>query len=165
MFCGRIQSSILLGRYFSTQRKSFFISRVRFQSDEIGQVAITTHELGKKFRGNNYIVGSRNEFDVFNFEIERKVFVSLTDNDCKVVRGIILLVTDNKFDDACFTDGREIRELIDRSSLEEFVQLLGVQLEADIFTGREMDFSGGETITLGSAKKYLDRDLPSLMTT
>ena len=67
----------------------------------------------QKFLGNNNVISSRNDFDVFNLEVETESIVELTNDNSKIIRGICLLITNDKFDDTILTNDRQVRQLID----------------------------------------------------
>ena len=125
---------------------------------------ILTGESRQKFLRDNHIICSRKNFNVLYFEVKAELIFSLTDNLFMSIRSIILLITNHQFYNTCFTNGRDIRKLIDCCCFQQS----STEVESSKQTssvGRLIAFSGGVTITLGSAKKYLERDLPSRITT
>ena len=94
---------------------------------------ILAGESRKKFLRHNNIIGSRENFDVLYFKVEVKSRISFTNNLFMSVRCIILLITDKKFNNTCFTNSRDIRELIDSSCLKKFFKNSGGEFKTDIF--------------------------------
>ena len=85
--------------------------RIGFQSNIIGQIVLGVRKLRQKFRRDNHIIGTRNNLDVFYFEVERKLFIGFTNNDGILVRSIILLITNNQFNYTSFHQQQRDQEV------------------------------------------------------
>ena len=92
--------------------------------------------------------------DVY-FEVERKLRFGFTNNNSKVIRGVILLVTDNQFDNTILTNGRQIRQLIDSSCFQQFVQLFSAHFKAHIFRRKSDLFVRRSDNDVGISKEIL----------
>ena len=114
--------------------------RIGFQSNIIGQIILSIGKLRQKFRRDNHIVGTRNNLDVFYFEVERKLLISFTNNNSLLIRSIVLLIVNHQFDNTCFTNSREVRQLINLCCLDQFLQRRTIKLETNILSGESNFF-------------------------
>ena len=114
---------------------------------------ILRSKAGEKFLGHNYIISSRKNFDILYFKVERELRVGLSNNDGKVIGGVILLITDNQFDDTILTNGRQIRQLIDSSCFQQFVQLFSANFKAHILRRKSDLFVRRSDDNIGISKE------------
>ena len=85
--------------------------------------------IGNQFLGDHNLISSRNNFDVFDFEVEAEGIVSFANNYSIVIRSLVLLITHDQFDNTILTNGREVWQLIDCCCFKQFIQLLGKNLK------------------------------------
>jgi hypothetical protein len=106
--------------------------------------------------GRIFLIGARENLDILNFEVETEFIISLSNNNSKVIRSVVLLITNNQLDDTILTDSRKVGKLIHCSSLEKkSIQLLSAQFKANILSGKSNVLLGGSDNNIRIGKEIL----------
>ena len=130
------------------------------QGNEVCDINVLIGEFRKKFLRDNNIIRSRNNFQVLFLEVKDKLLICLTNNNREVIRSVILLITCNQFDYTCFTNSRDIRQLIDRCCLLQFLQLLTGKFKANILCRKIDCFLRRSNNDSGISKEILGPSCP-----
>ena len=77
---GRMQSSIFFGRYFSTQRNSSIVYRVRLKGDPVLDTRSLVGEVTDHLLGDGNIIIASDHLEVLHLEEELEVVISMRES-------------------------------------------------------------------------------------